>query len=1208
MLSNKDACLMMIIFIAMTTFLVGAVNVNASIETPLKQLIIEKNDIVLGGDTNNDFSVDKIDLIEIGKNYGTTSPADENIGGDVDGNGVVDIYDLSTVGVNYGETLFNMNAEGGSATLYVEPASSRAEPGEDVYVSVKIDTPENIFAVSLAVDYDETLINATNVEEGSFLSGDGGKTFDIISVDWDNGIISYDSTRYDTETGISGTGDLITIHFRLLNEGISGVDITDYVLIDENLETLTDVTAVDGSVQVEINEPAYINPIPDKNVNEGQTLTFTVTANDPEDDDFNLSVISGPGSMTDNQYSYTPGWDTNHNNEVYNVVIESEDEYGATDMEDFQLTVIDVNRDPTINPISDRNVNEGQTLSFTVYGSDPEGDTLSYAVISGPGSMAGNTYSYTPGWDTNHDDEISTVVIEARDGHGGSDTEDFQLTVIDVNRDPTINPISDRNVNEGQTLSFTVSGSDPDPDTLTYNVISGLGSMAGNQYTYITSWDTNHNNEVSTIVIEANDGHGGTDTEDFQLTVIDVNRAPSIDSYSPTDTTPEVDEGSDIMFTVTCSDPEIDTLQYLWTVDGSPYPSGLPSYTYSPTYAESGTHEVTVTPYDGFDNGPTQVWIVTVNDVPISCTQNSDCGTDGYVGSTFCSDDVVMRTYRTYTCNNPGTPSASCSYSDTNIAQETCPYKCVAGSCVSNQPPTINTYSPSGSPVSINEGESQEFSVTASDPYGDPLTYSWRLDGSPAGSGTSYTYNSDYSSAGTYTVLANVSDGVYFVTRSWQLIVNNVNRAPVINSYSPTNPTPSVDEGQTLAFSVTASDPDGDPLSYQWKLDGLQVSTSSSYTYSPDFDDSGPHTVYVKVSDASLYAEMSWYVTVNDVQVSCTKDSDCGIDGYIEGPSCSGLDLKGTYRTWTCNNPGTPSSSCSYTDDERTVETCSYLCQSGICIPNDDPVIAPIPDKNVNEGQTLTFIVQVTDTYGDTPSLSVKSGPGSLSGNTYSYTSSWDTNHNNETSTVVIEATDGHGGSDTEDFQLIVIDINRAPEFIRYKPEDSTPSLSEGSEMDFILFAVDPEYDTVSYEWTLDGVAVSPEVYDYSTGSVYNYNPGYSDSGTHKIISTASDGSASISKTWTVTVINVGTVSIPLTSGWNIVQLPARPVDTAITSVLSSVAGKYNLVMVYDEAGDKWLDYNPSKPPFLNTLHELDETRPFHIDMTEAATLGVNIV
>ncbi|MFH0956231.1 MAG: CARDB domain-containing protein, partial [Candidatus Aenigmatarchaeota archaeon] len=87
----------------------------------------------------------------------------------------------------------------------------------------------------------------------------------------------------------------------------------------------------------------------------------------------------------------------------------------------------------------------------------------------------------------------------------------------------------------------------------------------------------------------------------------------------------------------------------------------------------------------------------------------------------------------------------------------------------------------------------------------------------------------------------------------------------IISSYSPTSLTPSLNEGSSLAFSVTASDPDSDPLTYSWKLDGTQVSTSSSYTYSPGYADSGSHAVTATVSDGSLTATNAWTVSVTNV-------------------------------------------------------------------------------------------------------------------------------------------------------------------------------------------------------------------------------------------------------------------------------------------------------------------------------------------------------
>ncbi len=54
------------------------------------------------------------------------------------------------------------------------------------------------------------------------------------------------------------------------------------------------------------------------------------------------------------------------------------------------------------------------------------------------------------------------------------------------------------------------------------------------------------------------------------------------------------------------------------------------------------------------------------------CTVNSDCGIDGWVGSTSCSQDDVFQNWRTYTCNNPGTGESSCSYNDELQLKQDC--------------------------------------------------------------------------------------------------------------------------------------------------------------------------------------------------------------------------------------------------------------------------------------------------------------------------------------------------------------------------------------------------------------------------------------------------------------------------------------------------------------------------------------------------------
>ena len=45
---------------------------------------------------------------------------------------------------------------------------------------------------------------------------------------------------------------------------------------------------------------------------------------------------------------------------------------------------------------------------------------------------------------------------------------------------------------------------------------------------------------------------------------------------------------------------------------------------------------------------------------PVNCVVNSDCGTNGFIGNEYCSQDDVYKDYRNSTCVNPGTTQSYC--------------------------------------------------------------------------------------------------------------------------------------------------------------------------------------------------------------------------------------------------------------------------------------------------------------------------------------------------------------------------------------------------------------------------------------------------------------------------------------------------------------------------------------------------------------------
>jgi len=96
-------------------------------------------------------------------------------------------------------------------------------------------------------------------------------------------------------------------------------------------------------------------------------------------------------------------------------------------------------------------------------------------------------------------------------------------------------------------------------------------------------------------------------------------------------------------------------------------------------------------------------------------------------------------------------------------------YTVVVGQPGVNNAPVITASSPQQAALILPDMVDQVFSVTASDPDGDPLTYSWTYNGVDAGVSTSsYTFNKQISA---YTVVATVSDGTATATRSWNVEV-----------------------------------------------------------------------------------------------------------------------------------------------------------------------------------------------------------------------------------------------------------------------------------------------------------------------------------------------------------------------------------------------------------------------------------------------------
>ena len=174
--------------------------------------------------------------------------------------------------------------------------------------------------------------------------------------------------------------------------------------------------------------------------------------------------------------------------------------------------------------------------------------------------------------------------------------------------------------------------------------------------------------------------------------------------------------------------------------------------------------------------------------------------------------------------------------------------------------PALDSFAPEETAIAIDETEQVAFSVRASDLNEDILRYSWKLDGISIGNDDSVEYKTTYEDAGSHTVKAIVSDGIFDTEKIWSVTVTNVNRKPQISAIGDIE----ARETETVKIEVDSLDDDGDELSYSID-DSRFAQDGNTFTWKTTYDDAGDHLVTVSVSDGVDTTSQEVKVTVENV-------------------------------------------------------------------------------------------------------------------------------------------------------------------------------------------------------------------------------------------------------------------------------------------------------------------------------------------------------
>ncbi|MCW5558658.1 MAG: hypothetical protein KIT22_12610, partial [Verrucomicrobiae bacterium] len=270
----------------------------------------------------------------------------------------------------------------------------------------------------------------------------------------------------------------------------------------------------------------------------------------------------------------------------------------------FLVVVQEVNRPPVWEPVAPISIPELVPFQRVLLARDPDqpANELSYSLVRGPVGLAvrsDGTLNWTPL--EGQGPSSSTVVVRVTDNGvpSLSATNEFLISVTEVNSAPTLTEIPPQTATENVLWSFPLSASDSDrpPNRLTYSVVSGppgLEVSAAGVLTWLPGEDQG-GGTVPVVVRVQDDGTPVLSAQrEFTISVLEDNQAPVL-AQIPTQTLAETNH---FRWSLVAEDPDVprNTLRFE-KVSG---PDGLTvtpagEIAWDPTEWDGGrSHSVTV--------------------------------------------------------------------------------------------------------------------------------------------------------------------------------------------------------------------------------------------------------------------------------------------------------------------------------------------------------------------------------------------------------------------------------------------------------------------------------------------------------------------------------------------------------------------------------------------------------------------------------------
>ncbi len=268
-------------------------------------------------------------------------------------------------------------------------------------------------------------------------------------------------------------------------------------------------------------------------------MTFTLNAHDLDQDTLTFGATGLPSGAT-----LTPGavygtatvtWtptasDIGAHTVTFTVQDNGNNGQGASaqDSRTMRINVRATNQAPILAPIGDRHFAEGQAFTLQLNAVDGDGDMITYSASPLPPGANFDAQTGRFSWTPNPFQAGDyTLTFAASDGNASS-SETVKLAVANTNQSPLFTYLPTQSAREGNTLTFSLLGVDPDGDAITYSALSSLppGAFFDSKSGTLEWTPTYEQASVYNLTFAVSDVFGASAAQTVSIRVTNVDRAP----------------------------------------------------------------------------------------------------------------------------------------------------------------------------------------------------------------------------------------------------------------------------------------------------------------------------------------------------------------------------------------------------------------------------------------------------------------------------------------------------------------------------------------------------------------------------------------------------------------------------------------------------------------------------------------------------------